>query len=78
MSVIWITGASSGIGEALAKRYVKQQAQVILSSRRKPELDRVKQACIKLGAAEQDVVVLPLDVLETDVMAEKVQSALGA
>lgn len=72
MSVVWITGASSGIGEALAKQYAKQGSQLVLSARRESELQRVKQACIQLGANESDVLVLPLDVTEHHAMAEKV------
>lgn len=72
MSVIWITGASSGIGEALAKEYTKKGHQLVLSARRETELERVKQACMALGAKESDVLVLPLDVTEHASMAEKV------
>jgi len=72
MSVVWITGASSGIGEALAKEYVKQGHQLVLSARREPELQRVKAACIKLGVKDADVLVLPMDVTDTESMAEKV------
>ena len=72
MSVVWITGASSGIGEALAKQYAALGSQLVLSARREPELERVKQACIKLGAKDDDVLVLPMDVTEHESMAEKV------
>ena len=72
MSVVWITGASSGIGEALAKQYAALGHQLVLSARREPELERVKQACIKLGAKDDDVLVLPMDVTEHESMAEKV------
>lgn len=56
--VIWITGASSGIGEALAKAYAATGARLILSSRKKDELERVKSQCI--GAEECSVVTLDL------------------
>jgi short-subunit dehydrogenase len=39
--VVWITGASSGIGEALAKAFAREGASVILSGRRMQELERV-------------------------------------
>jgi FlaA1/EpsC-like NDP-sugar epimerase len=45
--VIFITGASSGIGEELAKRFVLLKAKkVIISARRREELERVKLECI--------------------------------
>lgn len=72
MSVVWITGASSGIGEALAKQYAKLGNQLVLSARREPELERVKQACVDLGASPSDILVLPLDVTEHASIAEKV------
>ncbi|MCM1042191.1 MAG: SDR family oxidoreductase [Bacteroides sp.] len=43
--IIWITGASSGIGEALAYAYARQGARLILSSRKQAELERVRRSC---------------------------------
>ena len=43
--VIWITGASSGIGEALTYELAKQNVRLIISARRKEELERVKGNC---------------------------------
>jgi len=60
--VIWITGASSGIGEALALEFAKQEARLILSARREGELKRVA-ALTKLP--ELDLMILPFDLADT-------------
>lgn len=65
--VIWITGASSGIGEGIAVALAKGGARIVISARRKGELERVKMRCIEEGKAkEDDVYVLPMDVTLLD------------
>jgi dehydrogenase/reductase SDR family protein 7B len=60
--VVWITGASSGIGEALALEFAKQGARIIISARREDELKRVA-TLTKLP--ELDLMVLPFDLKDT-------------
>eukprot|EP00487_Bulimina_marginata_P000001 TRINITY_DN10008_c0_g1_i1.p1 TRINITY_DN10008_c0_g1~~TRINITY_DN10008_c0_g1_i1.p1 ORF type:complete len:106 (+),score=9.08 TRINITY_DN10008_c0_g1_i1:258-575(+) len=43
--IVWITGGSSGIGEAMAKQLNEEGATIIISSRRMEELQRVKKSC---------------------------------
>ena len=45
--VIWITGASSGIGEELAYQLARCGAKLVLSARRKKELERVAEKCAR-------------------------------
>jgi dehydrogenase/reductase SDR family member 7B len=71
--VIWITGASSGIGEALAYGFSAAGARVILSSRRERELERVRQACANDGM----VKVLPLDLEDMASLASKTAAAIA-
>ncbi|KAJ3416602.1 hypothetical protein HDV05_000884 [Chytridiales sp. JEL 0842] len=55
--VILITGASAGIGKALAQFYARKGAIVVLLARRKEVLERVERECKDLGAADVDVQV---------------------
>ena len=60
--VIWITGASSGIGEALVYACAKQGARIVLSARRKEELQRVVNTA---GLTEQTSLIIPFDLSDT-------------
>ncbi|KPP76424.1 dehydrogenase/reductase SDR family member 7-like [Scleropages formosus] len=63
--VVWITGASSGIGEELAYQLASLGARLILSARRQNELERVKRGCLERSSLqEKDILVLPLDLLQ--------------
>ena len=74
--VVWITGASSGIGEALALEFASAGVRLVLSARRQEELNRVKQRCTGLGMESAHVLVLPLDVTDHDAMPATVKTVL--
>ena len=68
--VVWITGASSGIGEALAYAFAAEGAQLVLSARREQELNRVAKAC-------GNAYVLPFDMLSVSEHADRVQDVVN-
>lgn len=72
--VVWITGASSGIGEALAYTFAKRKAKLVLSARREDELERVKKNC---NLPEGDILVLPLDVADHEKAEQAAQTVLA-
>jgi len=73
-TTIWITGASSGIGEALAKEYARRGATLILSARRTGELERVRKAC---GLPDSRCLILPLDVADHASIPSAVATAIA-
>lgn len=76
MLSVWITGASSGIGEACAYRYAAQGARLILTSSSAERLEKVAEKCRAAGATQ--VVVLPYDFSSNDDIEALVQSAWDA
>ena len=60
--VAWITGASSGIGEALVVEFIRRGAIVIASSHDISGLEKMKHAC---GEKSSSVYIVPFDLSET-------------
>ena len=72
-NVIWITGASSGIGEALANELAPHNPKLILSARRESELERVQK---NIPEEFQDrIKIFPLDLEDADSLEDKVTAA---
>lgn len=71
--VVWITGASSGIGEALAYALQKRGARLILSSRRADELERVRR---NAPGDLSKIDILPLDLTDTESHPSIVEEAV--
>lgn len=66
---VWITGASSGIGEALAKAFAARGAAVVLSGRRVAELERVG------GGINGEMLVLPFEATDYEALPAVVERA---
>jgi 3-hydroxy acid dehydrogenase/malonic semialdehyde reductase len=62
--IVFITGASSGIGAACAKIFAKGGAKLILAARRLEKLDRLANELVetKLIASANEIYLLELDV----------------
>ena len=86
--IVFITGASSGFGEATARRFVKEGAQVIGTSRRQDRLDKLQS---ELGSAfhslvfdvgdraavERAMAGLPGEIAAVDVLVNNAGGAIG-
>lgn len=74
MAYCLITGASAGIGQALAIEYLKRGWDLVLVARRAERLDGLREQCLKLSPTRK-VIVLQADVTASD-FSEKLQSVL--
>lgn len=71
--VVWITGGSSGIGEAFVKEAARRGAKVVLSARRQSELVRVAE---EAGLSTDRHLILPLDMMAQDTFQEAVDQVI--
>jgi NADP-dependent 3-hydroxy acid dehydrogenase YdfG len=71
--VVWITGASAGVGAALARAFHAEGARVVLSARRESRLAWVRAG---LGG-DAEALVLPLDLEDQPALASKVETVMA-
>ena len=72
-NVVWITGASSGIGKSMAFEWARLGYRVVLSSRRKELLDKVADEIKHSGG---EALVLPCDIMEETAIENAVQQII--
>lgn len=65
--IIWITGASSGIGEALAIGWAAYRPKLIISGRNTEKLETVKTLCEQKGA---ECTIVPIDLTKPESIEE--------
>lgn len=73
--VVWITGASSGIGKAMAIEWAKAGYRVALSARRKELLEAIAQGIQDAGG---EALAVPVDILDEPSIEQAVQTIIRA
>lgn len=71
-----ITGASSGLGEALAHEFYKRGCLVVLCARRKDELERVRTDLLhsNSNSHSHSPIVMPLDLSDIDSLQQIIKN----
>lgn len=72
-TVVWVTGASSGIGEAVVRQLDAEGAHIVLSSRDPDELQAVAETLSGTG----EKMVLPFDVTDEPAVSAAARAVLG-
>ncbi|ULT94334.1 hypothetical protein L3Y34_003661 [Caenorhabditis briggsae] len=78
--VALVTGSSSGIGKATAILLARQGCKVTITGRNTDRLEAVKREILKNGSSENDVLVIPADLIdesEQDKLIEETITEFG-
>jgi 3-hydroxy acid dehydrogenase/malonic semialdehyde reductase len=86
--IIFVTGATSGFGAAIARRFVRDGARVIGTGRRADRLEKLRAELgdrllpvlldvRELAAVERAVAALPKEFAEVDVLVNNAGLAVG-
>lgn len=71
--VVWVTGASSGIGKAMAFEWARLGFKMVLSARRKELLEKI---ALEITNAGGEALVVPADIMEEKSIEAAVQSII--
>lgn len=71
--IVWITGAGSGLGKAMALEFARQGAHLALSGRRE---DRLQEVAAEVQSLHRKALVLPCDVTDENTLQKTVQSII--
>ena len=71
--IFWITGASSGIGKALALQLAAKGARLVLSARNVEALEQVQQ---QTGLTKPNCLLLPLDLADNADYSQQTQQVI--
>lgn len=72
-NVVWITGASSGIGKAMAFEWARLGYKVVLSARR---IELLEEIAIEIKNSGGEALVVPVDIMEEKSIENAVQSII--
>ncbi|XP_015912470.1 dehydrogenase/reductase SDR family member 7-like [Parasteatoda tepidariorum] len=77
--VVWVTGASTGLGEAMAYELAAVGTKLILTARSTDLLQKVKEECLRRSEGklfDHDILVLPFDLSNFECHKQNVQRAV--
>lgn len=73
-NVVWVTGASSGIGKAIALEWAKMGYKVVLSARRKELLEAVAH---EIENSDGEALVIPVDIMQETSIENAVEQIIS-